>query len=224
MIFKPAGLAIHTERLHDDRVWRHAAALADRLHARGLSAVWFSINPACAAYRAHGYSEGRWTERLRYLALRGQRIEQHTHFYANTKGIYDLTPKHMAERLCEDRAWLERRGHRVSGFVSGAWIMNETLMGLLHDHGYAYDCTARAFPLPYLAGRGNELILFEARMFGRVREIPTTHALKDFWRKRTAPYMLVYLHDYDLLRFSFRMILRVFSMGRGRLYNPLELP
>lgn len=224
MIFKPACLAIHTERLHDDRVWRRVVRFADYLHARRLSAVWFSINPTARAYAVLGYDEDVWIERLHYLAARGQHIEQHTHFYTGIKGSYDLSATHMALRLAEDRVWLEYYGYHIRGFVSGAWIMNDALMAILARHGYAYDCTARAFPLPYLAGRGNELMLTEIRQFGSVREIPTTHALKDFWRRRDIPYTLSYVHDYDLLRLPFRILLRAFLHGRKRLYNPLELP
>lgn len=224
MIVKPACLTIHTERLHDDRVWHYASAFADYLHKRGLSAVWFSINPTHEAYQRMGFDEKKWIERLRYLTARGQRVEQHTHFYKGIKGVYDLTPEHMAARLCEDRAWLESHGHAIRGFVSGAWIMNETLMALLSHRGYAYDCTARVFSLPYLAGRGNELMLTKPCLFERVREIPTTHALKDFWRERHIPYTLVYMHDYDMLRLPFRMLLRVFLIKKAELYDPLELP
>ena len=216
-------LTVHTERLHDDRVWRRVSAFADYLHARGFTAVWFSINPAAPAYVALGYDVQKWITRLAYLRSRGQRIEQHSHFYGVKKGSYDLSSEYMVRRLQEDRTWLESHGHTVKGFVSGAWIMNGTLMDILGQQGYDYDCSAHTFRIPYLTGRGDEIILTEIRQFGSVREIPTTHALKNFWRSVNGSYQLVYLHDYDLLRLSFRLLIRLFLVGRTRLESPLAL-
>lgn len=216
-------LSFHTERLHDDRVWLRVSAVADYLHARGLSAVWFSINPAAPAYAALGYDVQKWITRLAYLRDHGQRIEQHSHFYGVRKGLYDLSRENMERRLREDRAWLGSHGYAVKGFVSGAWIMNRTLMDILGRQGYAYDCSARTFRMRYLRGRGDELLLAEARPFGSVQEFPTTHALKNFWMPVSGPYQLVYLHDYDLLRLPFRILLHLFLLRRVRLDDPSRM-
>lgn len=211
---KPTCFAIHTERLHDDAVWARARRFADFLFRRSLAAVWFSINPTASAYRSMGYDEAAWAARLRYLAAHGQRIEQHTHFYGDRKGVYGLSLSHMRARLREDRAWLAGNGHAVTGIVSGAWIVFPELLALLAEEGYSYDCSSRTFSLPYIRSSEHRMLSPSPRRYGSLWEIPTTHQLKHFWLPRPAPYRLAYCHDYDLARVPFRMAAYVMAAAR----------
>jgi SAM-dependent methyltransferase len=87
-----------------------------------------------------GFNEQKWILRLAYLKDHGQRIEQHSHFYKDTKGAYDLSAENVNNRLSEDRAWLVAQGYSPTRFVSGGWRMNAVIRRALIAHGYA-DCT-----------------------------------------------------------------------------------
>lgn len=130
------GITVHTERLHDDRVWRRVVMLLDFLARRGLYAVWFSVNPSYEGYRRRGFDEDVWIDRLAYLRAHGQEIEQHTHFYKHGKGDYDLSPENVKKRLYEDRSWLMRNGYHPTRFVSGGWRASETIRRALESAGY----------------------------------------------------------------------------------------
>lgn len=224
LFFNSIALSIHTERLHDDRLWEKIRRMVDFFYKNKIRAIWFSINPTALAYSRMNYDEKKWIERLRYLSEHEQIIQQHTHFYKIRKGDYDLSAAHVKKRLLEDRHWLEDRGYKIRGFVSGTWVINRDIMEALVGLNYQYDCSARTFDLAYLKNRGNQMVISGSRKFNSLWEIPTTTSIKKalFSFKNR---QLIYLHDYDLNNFFVRTILKtlIFLNKRGRFVTPLDL-
>ena len=100
-------LAIHTERLHDDRVWNRIQDFLSHCKRHHIFATWFSINPTFVGYQATVFDEEKWKKRLKIIAEAGHSIEQHTHFYRGKPGLplgegYDLSPENIRIRLQED--------------------------------------------------------------------------------------------------------------------------
>ena len=82
---------IHTERIHDDVVWKKVLLLVSLFKKNNLSAKWYAINPTFDVYRQMNFDEQKWIERLTFLKNNGHEIQQHTHFYKDKKGDYDLS-------------------------------------------------------------------------------------------------------------------------------------
>ncbi|MFH1759247.1 MAG: glycosyltransferase [Patescibacteria group bacterium] len=180
----PICLTIHTERLHDDRLWKKTAAMARFFERQGVCATWFVMNPTCVANQRRGFDELKWRKRLRYLAERGQLIEQHTHFYKEGKGEYNLSAEHTRKCLLEDKRWLESAGFNIKGFVSGGWRMNNEIMQALTDLGFTYDCTDKTATL----------------------SVRRAVCCQGVLQKNKA--QVIYCHDYDLEKISVRLALR----------------
>jgi len=167
------------------------------------------------------------TARLAELAGRGHEIGMHTHFYeltglpGRTTGFVKrslLTPANVHRCLDEDRDSLLAAGQHPVGFVAGAWVSRDSVFEWLGEHGFRYDCTHRTFPLrrpnpDTRAGDNHD----SASWIGSVLEVPTTTPLSTL-AQRLAPlvprspmapvdYIMVYLHDYDLLDARKRAVL-----------------
>ena len=225
---------MHAERLDDDRVWALVqAALARRpwrwtifvesLHAR-ISGVELAA-------------------RLDWLADQGHEIAQHTHHYVlegepghPTGFSKGAEPTEAVIRACMEGGltYLQDRGHRPIGFVSGAWRARDSVFAWLAANGFVYDSTLRTYrdlqdPSSLLAGAVSPV-----RSFGGVVEIPTTASLRDELRARTfgaghparaedMTYELFYLHDYDLLRGRIRLGLRALEHRIGDNFEMLRV-
>jgi len=201
-------ISVHAERLEREDVWRRTDAFLRRLERSGGRATVF-VHPRSAI--AAGAS---LDDRVRSMLDRGHEIGQHTHFYAqddteaNGGPRTDLSVANVRRCLDRDHGFLERAGAEPRGFVAGAWAVVEEVLPWLRGHGFRYDATVRAFPLPYgdgavTAGDG----WTAARVDGGVVRLPTTAPVSWVVRRRarparaaSAPYDLLYLHDYDLLR------------------------
>ena len=136
------ALAFHTERLHDDRVWKRLLMILAIMRRRGSKATFF-IYPFCAVVADRDISD-----RVRALdADYQQEIGQHTHFYAG-KSVNkpdkrnDMSPKNIRNCIERDFQWLCRIS-QPRGFTAGGWIITEAVLGALVNLGFDYDCSAR---------------------------------------------------------------------------------
>jgi len=203
-------IQIHTERLHDDNVWRQAQKILGYFSKHNANATWFSVNPSFIGYKAMQFDENKWIERLRAIKEHGQDIQQHTHFYKGVEGKpkgegYDMSMEHIEKRFQEDKLWLENRGLRIYGFASGAWRVNDDVFKALNKYGYKYDSSARSGKL---------------EMFKDVLEIPVSsrvrHLVKDilmfklarnYFKVEDKSICVLSFHDYDLGSIKFRSAL-----------------
>lgn len=204
---KYISLVIHTERLHDDKLWKKIKNLLWFFKKFNVQASWFSINPSFVGYQVMGFDEKKWEERLKFLAQNNQLIEQHTHFYKGKEGIpkgegYDLSPEHVIKRIREDREWLENQGFIVRGFLSGAWKINEEILKILAKEGYKYDLSVNNLNL-------NQKVLIQN--INGMLEIPATSNIKRLFfdliclkfKRRFLAYngtnlCTIHFHDFDL--------------------------
>ena len=211
-------LAIHAEKLHDDRVWQRVKRFTHVIAKKGCSATFF-VYPHRAQVAGKNISE-----RLRALAAFGHEIAQHTHFYGGDKidkpdKTSDFSEVNVVRCLTRDFDVLYGSGFQPKGFTAGGWRINNFVLEGLVDLGFTYDCTAR-FPKPGIKRSPSNQWLMRPRTYsterGKIIQIPTTCSLGEFfkWGRRVSmrqvPYRLVYLHDYDLLLFRNYVLLRFF--------------
>ena len=206
------ALAFHTERLHDDRVWKRLLLILAIMRQLGSRATFF-IYPFRAVVAGRDISD-----RLRVLAAdHKQEIGQHTHFYAGRSvnkpdKRNDLSAENIRNCIERDFQWLCRIS-KPRGFTSGGWIVTEAVLGSLVNLGFDYDCSARVPALFEGQEAGPNLWLEKAEK--RIIQdralvlVPTTHTLgSSLLGKGPLPislnsghqYQLLYLHDYDLLK------------------------
>jgi hypothetical protein len=224
------ALAIHTEQIHDDRVWARLRSLLDVMSRRRSRATFF-VYPFRAIVAGRGEVA---FERVKRLREEGYEIGQHTHFYAGRaidkpNKVLDLDNDNVRRCLERDYQWL---GRIVSprGFTSGAWVVQETLYPTLAELAFNYDCSSRSLTME--AGDSGHAVWLEHPEVRRCGEhslllLPTTHTVKHVLRLSRWPgvtaasgrvrYRLVYFHDYDLLRWEFyiavSLILRLGGIG-----------
>lgn len=208
------ALAVHVERIHDDRVWARLRRVLGLLRRCGSYATLF-VYPFRAIVA--GYGDLAF-ERVKRLCEEGHEIGQHTHFYMGKaidkpSKVTDLSIENIRQCLERDYQWLARI-IPPRGFVSGSWAIPDALYPSLAELGFEYDCSVlhprmkekdypytRCLEKPEVCSFGERALLL----------LPTTHTLKMFcidkWGSLNAPtkgirYQLVYFHDYDLLRWS----------------------
>jgi len=178
------ALAFHTEKLHDDHVWKRVEKVARWTMRQGMKLTFF-VYP----FRARVVGKDI-AEQVRVLAALGHEIGQHTHFYAGTKidkpdKVNDLSQANIMYCLRRD-------------------------FETLHSMGFAYDCSTRfpkqvkAIALPY--HRWLRTPQFYTNPMGQLLCLPTTCSLGEWfkWGRKcvmegSVRYQFVYLHDYDLL-------------------------
>jgi peptidoglycan/xylan/chitin deacetylase (PgdA/CDA1 family) len=227
----PACLTVHAERLHDDATWRHVRWLLDVLERRDGRGSFF-VCPLRASTSGVDIAP-----RIREIAARGHEVGQHTHFYALQAGEggpprfekrTDLSPDNVRRCLDHDLAVLRRAGIQPRGFVAGAWAIDDTVLAWLGENGFAYDLSFRSFPLRYEsvpAARGEGC--WAPFRQGALLEIPTTASLalalrqallgRERWPMLGADrFQVLYLHDYDLLDWRQRALLRLLDAWLGR--------
>lgn len=210
---KYIALSIHTEALHRDEVWRTVNDALQYFFRHQARATWFSINPTFTGYRAMGFDEKKWEERLKIIKNFGHEIQQHTHFYKSKEGVpkgegYDLSREHIRYRIAEDKKWLEDLGYSIDGFVSGAWKVNDDMFAVLNELGYMYDSSFRSGVLRHIHD------IIELPSSGHLRMM-----LIDFFKLKTQRFLLDYknmkfqvfsFHDYDLSSAKFRYAVKLF--------------
>lgn len=209
------ALAFHTEKLHDDRVWKRLLIILTVMRRLGSRATFF-VYPFRAVVVGKDISD-----RVSALAVEfEQEIGQHTHFYAGRwinkpNKRNNLSAENIRNCIERDFKWLCRIS-QPRGFTAGSWIVTEAVLRSLVTLGFDYDCSARVVDLRKGPASGPNLLwLAEAeKRFIEDRPlmlVPTTHTLRQSWYdrgRRSVPlkagdeYQLVYLHDYDLLKVS----------------------
>jgi peptidoglycan/xylan/chitin deacetylase (PgdA/CDA1 family) len=214
-------LVLHAERLERDDVWRRTTSLLSALEARDGRATVF-VHPY-TAIRAGADLGARIAE----LSGRGHEVAQHTHYYAAdppdapaSRPVTDLSDENVRRCLERDRRYLREAGADPVGFTAGAWVEHAEAGRWLAQAGFRYDCTGRSFDLRHAASgvdpRGRRRA---AAMDGPVVDLPTTDSLGGAARRivgsgpatlpvGAARYSLVYLHDYDLVRWRYRAAAR----------------
>lgn len=203
-------IEIHTERLHDEGVWRQAQKILDYFSVRGVKATWFSINPTFSGYRAMEFHEDKWKERLKIIASFGQDIQQHTHFYKGKEGVakgegYDMSSAHVEKRLLEDKQWLEAQGFHIQGFVSGAWMVNDELFHLLSGLRYTYDSSIKGQGVENFQGITEIPVSSKIGRFAK--SLLLCKAKRNFFDMGGSTICVVSFHDYDLQSIKFRFVL-----------------
>jgi len=208
------ALCLHTERLHDDQVWRRVQAALDELDKRGRKITFL-------VYPMRSLAAGRNVrERVKELAARGHEVGQHTHFYSGpvTERPHkrsDLSDKNVRECIARDYHWLTECVARPKGFCAGNFMMTETAFETLAEFGFLYDCSARLpwerndFEAPHPWLESAEVREFDGRplvLMPNTEYLTLTQLLHPRRRNRTASlagesgsYQLVINHDYDLL-------------------------
>lgn len=156
-------------------------------------------------------------DRVKRLAALGHEIGQHTHFYSGRA----IEKPHKKNDLGEHniRGCIQRdyeylfRVVTPEGFTAGGWLVPDALYATLIDLGFKYDCSARVPALRQGSRSQHTLWLEQVQTrqsaAGSVNLFPTTHTLSDNLLRRRSDflplnpqhgYQLIYLHDYDLLR------------------------
>ena len=201
------SLNIHTESLYDDKCWQRTRVVLDYLSKHNIKATWFSVNPAFVGYKAMGFDEEKWKERLRVLSQKNQIIEQHTHFYKGKTGVakgegYDLGKENVLKRIREDREWLKNQGYNIKGFLSGAWRINEEILETLAGEGYLYDLSINDLDLKNNSKikKINSLIEIPAkanikRLF---LDLILLKSKRRFLKYEGVSFCTLHFHDFDL--------------------------
>ena len=187
------ALAFHTERLHDDKVWKRLLMILAIMRRLGSKATFF-IYPFRSVVAGRDISD-----RVRALAANyEQEIGQHTHFYAG-KSLYkpnkrnDLSAENIRNCIERDFQWLCRIS-KPRGFTSGGWIVTDAVYSALMNLGFDYDCSARVPALRKGRKAGPNLWLTEAeKRFIEDRPlilVPTTHTIQEQTFRQTPPHQL----------------------------------
>lgn len=210
------SLNIHTEALHDDKHWQRTKSVLDYFFKHNIKASWFFVNPSFVGYKAMGFDEKKWKDRLKILGQRNQSIEQHTHFYKGKEGVakgvgYDLGQENVLKRIREDREWLRGQGYEVKGFLSGTWKINEEILSLLAREGYKYDLSINNLDLE------KNLTI---REFEGLMVVPATASIKRLFldlilfrsKRRFLEYngvslCTIHFHDFDLDTLNYYILL-----------------
>lgn len=207
-------LTIHTEAIHDDKLWQAISGFVDFLTKKKIHATWFSLAPVHHFYQQQGYSVDKWSERLLELNGWGQLVEQHTHFYGEWKGPYDTSVANIEKRLLEDRSWLNEQGLDIQGFCAGGFAFNERLATALARNNYQYDCSVS--PSGYPQQSVIPILLTPHKVLADSAsfiEIPTMQPLSLgktisglvrpkhlFVTSGEIELLVIYLHDWNLKR------------------------
>ncbi|HKQ53074.1 MAG TPA: hypothetical protein VJT74_11930 [Pyrinomonadaceae bacterium] len=211
------ALCLHTEKLHDDRVWRRLQAALDELDRRRKK-VTFLVYPLRSVAAGRNV-RGRVAE----LSGRGHEVGQHTHFYAGrvTERPHkrsDLSDRNVRECITRDFEWLGACGTVPKGFCAGNFMMTETAFETLAELGFLYDCSARLpwerrnfeAPHPWLENaevrefNGRSLVLLPNTEYLTLPQFldPRRRRRKAGLADERGFYQLVMNHDYDLLRWK----------------------
>ena len=213
---KVISLTVHTERLHSDSLWQRIEGILRFFEKHNIGATWFSINPTFVGYRAMGFDEEKWIERLKFLKESGQEIQQHTHFYKGKEGIkkglgYDLGKENVRLRLLEDKKWLREKIEIVpEGFISGAWKKSKEIILALKEENYKYNLVSERENFQSL---NSFLEIPNSNLKSLVSDLFCFNLEKKFIKQRDFSFYTFYFHDYDLERFSFCIFLKTLILS-----------
>jgi hypothetical protein len=172
-----------------------------------------------------------WLERAALAREHGP-LGHHTHF-GGIDQARPPVPEEAADRVRREAEWLRARGVRARFWCGGGWYTTPVIAGVLARYGYV-DCTATAFPLPYLAD-GEPHLRLPAPCWlrlpdgGRLLELPATHSLGMAGRLALSPRRIagdvvhVYFHDWDLMDRRRALVLRAVLAALGRRCRPSDL-
>jgi hypothetical protein len=192
-------VSCHVERLLDDAVFaRYRAFVARRPGGHAVASLVRPPDPDA------GEDAAVWAGRVRELAALGP-LGHHTHWggptQARPRGQVDA-----GDRVREEAAAFREAGVEPRFFCGGGWYIDTGVAAAAADLGYV-DCTATAYPLPYLAPEAPRaeleapawLRLGDGR---RLLELPATRSAGMLLRsggRLPEPLVHVHFHDWDLL-------------------------
>jgi len=211
------ALTFHVEKLHDGLVWKNLLKFlkSSQKYLVYKPRFTFFIYPFRAAVAGKDVKA-----KIKILHDMGHEIAQHTHFYKGTKiekpyKENDLSRDNIKYCLERDFSYIYQAIKiRPRGFVAGGWVVNNVVMEELVTLGFEYDISHFSF-------RTNPFI-FEYNG-KKLVEIPTDCSVgnyfKKFWiqtHRKKHGYLVVYLHDYDLLNFKTKWLVKLFLMINKR--------
>lgn len=167
-----------------------------------------------------------WLERARAAAQRAP-LGHHTHF----GGVDVARPAggDAVDRFEREVRWLREREVPTRFFCGGGWFMDERLAAAVAAAGYA-DCSATAFPLPWLAPDEPRLGLRQPVWLdvegARLLELPTTHSLGSLARgfvRLPRGLVHVHFHDWELTDSKRRLAVSVLLNALARRAGVLDL-
>lgn len=208
------SLCLHTEMLHDERVWRRLQTVLDRMDEKGAKATFL-------IYPLRSIAAGADVKaRVREIAARGHDVGQHTHFYVGdvverTRKRTDLSDANVKACIIRDYEWLMACGVEPKGFCAGNFMTTETVFETLARMGFIYDCSARLpwerksyeLPHPFLDGAevrsidGSRLVLLPNTEYLTLAQYlhPARRRRSALMVNRERSYQLLVNHDHDLL-------------------------
>jgi peptidoglycan/xylan/chitin deacetylase (PgdA/CDA1 family) len=220
---------LHAEQLHEERVWSATRAVLKRA---GLRWTVF-VEPLHARLAGIDLSP-----QLAWLVEHGHEVAMHTHHHllqgepGHTVGF--LKGQHLEDQdvwrcLEEDHAYLVERGHVPKGFVSGSWLVLDSIFEWLAANGFVYDCTLRTY---WSSGPHSSLVPDSVHRsverVGALVELPTTANLRQQLHAELRPsraltvdtgstrYDMFCLHDYDFVHWRKRAAVNVLGRSRWR--------
>jgi hypothetical protein len=148
--------------------------IADWARQRGVKLTWFTVGSDLAK-RGNAEAVAR-------LASDGDELGCHSYSH-----LYDLTRRSFTEMEREVAAGVEAieraAGVKATGFRAPGYVVNDTLLDLLRERGFAYDSSV--FPCPsYYALKAASIAALAARR----RESKAIVDLPDVLRAPTVPY------------------------------------
>jgi hypothetical protein len=208
------SLCLHTESLHDERVWRRLQTALDLLDEKGLRATFL-------VYPGRSLSAGADVRaRVRELAARGHEVGQHTHFYLGTATerphkLCELSDKNVRGCIRRDYEWLRGCGIEPVGFCAGNFLTTEAVFETLAELNFLYDCSLRlpwertSYELPHSFAAearvrdvgGRPLVLLPHTEYLTIAQLlsPSRRDRSARLAGRAESYQLIVNHDYDLL-------------------------
>jgi hypothetical protein len=223
-------LAFHAEKLQEPRVWRQVRRIARWTAIHNIKMTFF-VYPFPALVTGESI-----IDRVQWLGSLGHEIAQHTHFYAGKKiekkeKVDDLSEANILHCVRRDFETLKAMGFPPTGFTAGSWFVNETVLDVLVELGFIYDCSAQ-FPKPHMSAPAPHTQWLRSPQYysnnhGQILRLPTTCSIGEWfkWGRKTASWtfqfhQIVYLHDYDLLSFHRYLLLSCFlKMRKARTFS-----
>jgi peptidoglycan-N-acetylglucosamine deacetylase len=151
----PERLTSHSERRFGiTRGLPRILDLLDSLDARGT-------------FYVPGETAERHPDAIRDVLARGHEVGHHGHSHLDE---HELSEDEARREIELGLGALDAVGVRPRGYRSPAWELTETTLGLLHEHGFAYDSSCMGDDRPY----------FEGPPERRILELPVHWSLDDW--------------------------------------------